>query len=158
MVQLRRAIMKKWIVILGALFIVAGAYFTFRRGSAPLSSKAQIALSLDQAETALEDRSAARLTKFLADDFRAGDSNRKDVNTMLAGSFWQWRDVEMLRNGEKISVNGETATVTGNYALRFRPSEGASYEMHGGLYTLQLRNAKGEWKVVSASSSEGNTQ
>jgi ketosteroid isomerase-like protein len=146
--------MKKWIVLVGALFIVAGAYFTFRRTNSPLSDKQQIAVAMEQAENAVETRSAARLKNFLAEDFRHGDTNRKDISSMMAGAFWQWRDVQLLRNGEKIYVDGDTATVTGNYALRFRPSEGATYEAHGGLYTLQLRRVNNEWKIVSASGGE----
>ncbi|HEX8552633.1 MAG TPA: hypothetical protein VF681_13880 [Abditibacteriaceae bacterium] len=146
--------MKKWIAVVGALFIIAGAYFTFRRANSPLSDKQQIALAMEQAESALESRSAARLKNFLAEDFRHGETNRKDLSSMMAGAFWQWRDVQLLRNGEKNSVSGDTATVTGNYALRFRPSEGATYEAHGGLYTLQLRRVSNDWKIVSASGGE----
>jgi ketosteroid isomerase-like protein len=149
--------MKKLFAVVGVLLVLTGAYFTFRR-AAPLSDEAAISRELDSAEAALEARSAARVTQLLAKDFRTGDTGRKDFNTMLAANFWQWRDVELTRNGEKIAVTGDNATVTGNYAFRFRPSEGAPYEMHGGLYTLQLRRDEGQWKVVSASSSEGNMQ
>ena len=144
----------KWIAIAGLMLIMAGAYFTFRKSSSPLSSEAQITRELDQAESALEARSAPRLTHLLSEDFRWGDNDRKEFNQMVAGAFWQWRDVELTRTGQSVTVSGDNADARGTYVMRYRPSEGAAVETHRGNYVLHLRLEDGEWKVAAATGGE----
>ena len=145
--------MKKFFV-LGLVFILAGAYFTFRTKNPPLSSLAQVTRNLDGAENAVETRNARALKSFLTDDFRAGDTDRQSFNTMMGASFLQWRDVQLSRSGEKIEIDGNSAVARGKFRLSHRAQEGAPMETQSGDYTLQLRREEGKWKVVSASGVE----
>lgn len=146
--------MKKIFAALGMLFILAGAYFTFRTKNPPLSSVQQVTRDLDAAQKAIETRSAKQLKSYLSDDFRYGDTDRRDFNTMMGASFLQWRDVQLVRSSERIEIDGNSATATGKFRLSYRPSEGAAIETKSGDYILQLRHEDGQWKVVSASGGE----
>ena len=139
--------MNKIFAAIGVLLVLTGAYFTFRSAT-PLSDEAQITQNLDEAQSALEARSAARVTKFLSKDFQIGDMNRKDFNSALAGAMWQWRDVKLTRTGEKITVSGDGATVTGLFKLRYSSTEGGTMETQAGAYTMHLRKEDGESKVL----------
>lgn len=139
--------MKKIFAIVGVVLLLTGAYFTFRRPT-PLSDRAQIRQDLDEAETALEDGSAARLSRFLADDFHYEGMNRKDFNTMLAGTMWQWRNVQLTRTAENIAISGDKATVTGTFSLHYDSGEGGAPQAQKGRYQLKLRRDEGQWKVT----------
>ena len=145
--------MKKFFAI-GLLFVLAGAYFTFRTKNPPLSSLQQVARDLDSAQAAVETRNAHALKSFLADDFRAGDTDRGSFNTMMGASFLQWRDVQLVRSGETIEIDGNSAVARGKFRLSHRAQEGAAVETQSGDYVLQLRREEGRWKVVSASGVE----
>jgi len=141
-------------IALGLLFIFA-AGFSFWRSSNPPQSDEQILISsLDNAASAIRDRSVGRVMGVLAPGFSTGGTSRGEFNQMMTGAFFQWRDVKLDLSNRKVQINGDSATTTGRFALNYRPQEGASPESQSGDFSLNWQKIDGVWKVVSATGGE----
>jgi ketosteroid isomerase-like protein len=88
--------------------------------------------------------------RHLAPDFSWNNISRQEVSSMTKGSLFQWRDVQVQRTGETISVTGNEATTSGSFRLSYRPGPNAPPQTTSGTYSLRWRLNDGEWKIVKA--------
>ncbi len=142
--------MRLGVFVLGFVLIVFGSIAWWRATHPPLTAEQQIAANLDDAQRALQNRSAGGVLRHLAPDFSWNNTSRQEVSSMMKGSLFQWRDVQVQRTGEQIAVNGNTATSSGSFRLLYRPGPNAPPQTANGTYTLHWRLIDGEWKITKA--------
>lgn len=115
-----------------------------------LTPSQQIEVALDNAQSALENRSVGGVMSVLSKDFSYDGTSRKDIADALRGAFFQWRDVKLQRTNSSVQVRGETASTRGSYVLKYRPTLDAPLETQRGDYALEWRLEDGNWKVTKA--------
>lgn len=135
---------------LGFVLLVIGGMAWWRATHPPLTAEQQIAANLDDAQRALQNRSASGVLRHLAPEFSWDNTSRQEVSSMTKGSMFQWRDVQVQRTDEEISVTGNEAVSTGNYRISYRIRSDMPPQSLSGRYTLHWRLINGEWKVVKA--------
>jgi ketosteroid isomerase-like protein len=122
----------------------------WRAAHPPLTPEQQIAANLDDAQRALQNRSAGGVLRHLAPDFSWNNTSRQEFSSMTKGSLFQWRDIQVQRSDEQISVSGNEATSTGSFRMSYRAAPNTPPQNMSGTYTLRWRLIDGEWKVVKA--------
>jgi len=142
-------------IALGLLFIFAAGVSFWRSAHPPQSDEELLMSSLDNAASAVRDRSVGRVMSFLAPGFSANGTSRGEFNRMMTGAFFQWRDVQLDLSNQKVQISGDSATTSGHFVLNYRPQEGAAPENHRSDFSLQWRKIDGAWKIVSASGTGG---
>ena len=115
-----------------------------------LTPTQQIELALDNAQSALENRSVGGVMNVLSKDFSYDGTSRKDIADALRGAFFQWRDVKLQRTNSRVSVSGNSASTRGSYVLTYRPNLDAPLQTQHGTYELQWHLEEGNWKVAKA--------
>ena len=138
------------VFVLGVLLLLVGGIVWWRAAHPPLTAEQQIVANLDDAQRALENRSAGGVLRHLAPDFSWDTTSRQEISTMTKGSIFQWRDVQVQRTDEEISVTGTEAVSSGNFRMSYRVRSGSPPQRLSGRYILRWRLIEGEWKVVKA--------
>lgn len=146
--------MRRVIIGLGLVLLLGGSVVWWRAAHPPLSPEQQIAANLEAAADALQRRSTSGVMRYLAPDFSWNNSSRDELRQMMAGASMQWRDVQLQRLNEKITVNGDEAVSSGSYHLTYRTGPQATPETQRGNYTLRWKLRDGEWKIVTATGGE----
>src|SRR4028119_1994047 len=123
-------------IVLGSLLLLVSGVVWWRITHPPLTPQQQIAANLDDAQRALQNRSAAGVLRHLAPDFSWNNTSRQEVSSLTKGSMFQWRDVQMQRTDEQISVAGNTASSTGSFRVSYRPAPKAPLQTATGTYML----------------------
>ena len=136
--------------VLAVLILVVIGAVAWKITHPALTPEQQIELALDNAESALENRSVGGVMSVLSNHFSYDGTSRKEIADALRGAFFQWRDVKLQRTNSSVSVNGDSASTRGNYVLTYRPNLDAPIETQRGTYVLQWRLEDGHWKVVKA--------
>jgi ketosteroid isomerase-like protein len=146
--------MRRAIIGLGLVLLVAGGIGIWRAMHPPLSPEQQIAVNLEAAADALQSRSTSGVMRYLAPEFKWNNSSRDELRQMVAVASFQWRDVQLERTNEKITVNGDEAVSSGTYHLAYRAGPQAALETQSGNYTLRWKLHDGEWKIAAATGGE----
>lgn len=145
---------RKYFIAVGVLLILAGGFSAWRASNPPQSEEQILLSTLDDAASAIQDRSVARVSKFLAPSFSWNGTSRSELKQVMTGAFWQWRDVQLQLTNQQVTVNGDEATTSGRFILNYRPAQDAAPESNSGNFTLQWRKADGQWQVVSATGAD----
>jgi ketosteroid isomerase-like protein len=138
------------VMVLGVLLLLIGGISWWRAAHPPLTAEQQIAANLDDAQRALQNRSAGGVLRYLAPDFSWNNTSRQEFSGMTKGSLFQWRDVQVQRTDEEITVTGNEATSSGTFRISFRSGRDAPLQTMNGTYILHWRLIDSEWKVVKA--------
>ena len=146
--------MRRAIIGLGLVLLVAGGIGIWRAMHPPLSPEQQIGVNLEAAADALQRRSTSGVMRYVAPEFKWNNSSRDELRQLMAGASFQWRDVQLERTDEKITVSGDEAVSSGSYHLTYRTGPQAAPEAHNGTYTLRWKLRDGEWKIVAATGGE----
>jgi hypothetical protein len=142
------------VLALGLVLLIAGGFGVWRAMHPPLTAEEQIIANIDDAAASIEQRSTSRLARYLAPEFSWNGTPRADVIRMLAGTFYQYRDVQLQRTIDRVQVDGDTATTNGTYRISFRAAPQAAPESQSGTFTLRWRLRDGNWQIVSAQGTE----
>ena len=137
------------LLTLGVLLLVAGVLIW--RATHPPTDEQQIAAVMEGARSAIATRNANRLASYLADDFTWNGQGKPELQNTLRGAFFQTRDVEPSFSDVKISIKGETATATGNYAVRYRMQNTKTTETQQGRFQIALEKRNGDWLLTNGS-------
>jgi ketosteroid isomerase-like protein len=146
--------MRYAVLAFGLVLLIVGGIGVWRATHPPLTAEEQIVANIDDAAAGIEQRSVSRLAHYLAPEFSWNGTPRADVTRALAGTFYQWRDVQLQRTVDRVQVSGDTATTSGTYRISFRPAPDAAPETQAGTYTLQWRLRDGNWQIVAAQGGE----
>jgi ketosteroid isomerase-like protein len=138
------------VFVLGCILVLIGGVIWWRAKHPPLTAEQQIAANMDDAQRALQNRSAGGVLRHLAPDFSWNNTSRQEVSSMTKGSLFQWRDVQVERSNEQVDVSGTEATSTGSFRITYRSSPDAPPQTANGTYSLRWRLITGEWKIVKA--------
>ena len=122
----------------------------WRSSRVPLSDEDQIRNSLEDLRQAAESLSPSRVARHLGADFNWGGQSKSELRSQMSGLSVQFRDVTATVSSLEITVHGEKAIATGNYAFQYRPAPRADLTSHSGQFTLQLVKREGEWLIVKA--------
>ena len=142
------------VLALGLVLLIVGGIGVWRAMHPPLTAEEQIIANIDDAAVSIEQRSTSRLARYLAPEFSWNGTPRADALRLLAGTFYQFRDVQLQRTIERVQVNGDTATTSGTYHISFRSAPQAAPESQSGAFTLKWRLRDGKWLIVSAQGGE----
>lgn len=138
--------------MLGVLLLLFGLVIIWRVTHRPLTDEQQITTLMEGARSAIATRNTNRLASYLADDFTWNGQDKSEVKNTLRGAFFQTRDLEPSLSNLKISVDGETASATGNYSLRYRRQNSKTSETQAGRFQIGWKKRDGQWKIVRVQS------
>lgn len=141
------------VLALGVLLLIAGVWI-WRATHPARTDEQQIAVLMEGARSAIATRNTNRLVSYLADDFNWNGQNKREVESTLRGAFFQTRDLEPRISDLKIAVQGQTASATGNYSLRYRMQNTKTMETQVGRFQIALQKREGQWKIVRVQSAE----
>ncbi len=138
------------VLILGVLLLLLGCVLFWRATHPPLSDEQKIKFLLEGARSAIATCNTNRLTFYLAEDFTWNGQSKSELKSMARGAFFQARDLEPSIFGVKISVQDETANVTGSYSLRYRIQNTKTSETQRGHFQIVLEKRDNAWKIIRA--------
>ena len=139
------------------LAVIALAFFLMRP---KLTPEQQLRADMSGLERAIENTSPRDVLHYIADDFKWNDTDRESFSRLLKGALIETSKIEATRTGETYDVRGDSGTVSGTYTARYRrirESSSAPMNTLSGEYSIQWQQRDGEWKIVSATGSEGST-
>jgi hypothetical protein len=85
----------------------------------------------------------------LSDDFRFAGARRDEIQAQLVGFFWSNDAVEPTFSNLQVEVEGDLATSTGEYTVRWRPQPSAPFQTRTGSFRAQWRkDQRGRWKIA----------
>jgi ketosteroid isomerase-like protein len=134
---------------LGTVLLLIGGFLWWQAANPPLTAEQQITASLDDAADALQKRSAAGVLRHLAPDFTWNNTSRDEFSSLLKGSLFQARDVQIRRSNEKVVVNGDEATSTGSFRATYRTTPNGDITTQNGTYTTRWKMLDSGWKMVA---------
>jgi ketosteroid isomerase-like protein len=135
------------LILAGVLLLVIGGWLGWRASQPPLSDEEQIAAQVEGFRSSIESRNARYVTSYLAPGFTWSGMRKSELQTQVALTFTQWRDVTANITGLQITVNGDTATSTGKYSLTLRPHPRGPAEAYLGDFKAFWTKQDGEWKI-----------
>jgi ketosteroid isomerase-like protein len=142
------------LIIFGVLLLSFGGWFAWRAAHPPLSDEQQIAANIKAIRLAVEARSARRIAYYLADDFTWNGHNKREINSQLTGTFFQWREVTAMLTKLQVTVHGNAAIATGKFSLSLRPSPNARAVAYLGDFKLTWKKRDGQWLLTKAEGKE----
>jgi hypothetical protein len=141
---------RRILIFLGALILIFGGYSAWRASHPPLDDTQQLTSHMETMRAAVESRDTRTLSSFLAADFSWNGQNKRELNSMMTGTFMQARDITANITGLKISFDKTSAITTGKFSIAFRPSPRARSEAYVSDFTLVWQKQNGNWLVVKA--------
>ena len=146
--------LRKFILALGCVLLIAGGIVAWRATHPPLNDKQQIEANLEAARSAIENRNARGVTQYFASDFTWQGEKKADIHNRLVGVFIQSRDVQLHLSNVTTVMSGDSATTTGHYSISFKRTPDAWTQTDVGDFRLRWARRDGDWKIVKAEGGE----
>lgn len=142
------------LVLLGVLLVLVGGWWGWRASQPVLTDEEQITANIESLRAAVRRRNTGGVAALLAEDFTWNGQPRRELESLMRGAFLQWRDVQPNITGLEVSVQGNSATASGNYSLAFRPTPKRRAEAYVGEFKLALEKRNGRWLITRAEGGE----
>ena len=134
--------------------LLLAAFFAWRHFNPPLGEREVILSEIEAMRRAAQNQNPNGILSRLDKGFRLKGVSKSELRSQLTFFFFQNTDIQLDLGGVDANVEGQSATSSGSYTLRWKGAQGASEEARGN-FSARWRKVEGAWKIVEVSGVEG---
>ncbi len=131
------------------------AFLAWRHFSPPPGNRDVILRETEAMRKAAESGNVNGILSRLDTNFHLQGASKSEIRSQLVAFYFTSGNVKLDLSGVDAQVNGDSATSTGAYTLRWRSGQGAPEESKSGKFNAQWKKIEGQWKITSVSGVEG---